>query len=70
MDWQTETFCCIPVSPSPAPMMRPIRLPTVIGISHQPSSQARMPRVAHVSAYSAMRVRARSGMAPSEWLIM
>jgi len=22
-DWQTETFCCITTSPSPAPMMEP-----------------------------------------------
>ena len=44
MDWQIETFCCMTTSPSPAPMMEPTRLPTVTGISHQPSSQARMPR--------------------------
>ena len=37
----------------------PDRLPTVTGISHQPSSQARMPRAAHVSVYSRM-ARARA----------
>ena len=58
-----ETFCCITTSPSPAPMIEPTRLPTVTGISHQPSSQARMPRVAQVSANSRSRacVRSRHG---------
>ena len=68
--WQMETFCCITTSPSPAPIMLPTRLPTVMGIIHQPSSQARIPRVAQVSVNSCMRARVRSGMAPSEWLIM
>ena len=70
IDWQMETFCCMATSPSPAPMIAPTRLPTVTGISHQPSSHARMPRVAQVSANSCMRSAARCGMAPSEWLIM
>src|SRR5277367_1803010 len=52
-DWQMETLGCITTSPSPAPMIFAIRLPTAIGISHQPSSQARMLRVDHMSAYSA-----------------
>ncbi len=70
IDWQIETFCCITTSPSPAPMMEPTRLPTVTGISHQPSSQARIPRVAQVSPNSRRRPAVRRGMAPSEWLIM
>ena len=68
--WQMETFCWITTSPSPAPIMLPTRLPTVTGIIHQPSSQARMPRSAQVSVNSCMRARVRSGMAPNEWLIM
>ena len=39
--------------PFGAPMMEPIRSPQVTGMSHQPSSQARMPRVAQVSVNSA-----------------
>ncbi len=50
-------------------MMRPIWSPTVIGISHQPSPQARIPRSRHVRAYSASRSSAFAGIAPSEWLI-
>ena len=57
------------VEPGAAPMIRPIWSPTVIGISHQPSAQARMPRVFHVRAYSRMRSSAAAGIAPSEWLI-
>ena len=49
--------------------MRPIWSPTVSGIVHQPSPHARMPRSAHVRAYSRMRSSTAAGIAPSEWLI-
>src|SRR5579863_7212408 len=64
-----ETFWCITTSPGPAPIMVPMRLPTVTGISHQPSSQAQTPREAHVSANSCNALAARRGIAPSEWLM-
>src|SRR6266550_5200132 len=57
------------VVPGGAPMMRPTWSPTVIGISHQPSPQARMPRSFHIRAYSSMRSSATAGIAPSEWLM-
>ena len=44
-----ETFWCMTTEPGGAPMMRPTASPTVTGIAHQPSAQARTPRVAHVS---------------------
>ena len=50
-------------------MIRPIWSPTVSGISHQPSPQARIPRSFHVRAYSRTRSSAASGIAPSEWLM-
>ena len=49
------------VLPGGAPMMRPIWSPTVIGISHQPSPQARMPRSRHMRAYSSRRVLGGGG---------
>ena len=52
-----------------APTIRPIWSPTVIGIVHQPSRQARMPRSLHIRAYSASRSSAFRGIAASEWLI-
>ena len=55
--------------PGGAPTMRPIWSPTVIGIVHQPSPQARIPRVAQTLAYSASRSSAAAGIAPSEWLM-
>jgi len=64
--WQTETFWCITTSPGLAPMIEATRLPTVTGISHQPSSQARIPREAHVSANCWSDSAVRRGMAPSE----
>src|SRR5713226_9746738 len=70
IDWQMDTFGCITTSPSPAPMTRPTMSPTVVAIIHQPSSHERIPRVAHISAYSCNRSRVRLGIAPSEWLIM
>ena len=42
----------------------------VADIIHQPSSQARMPRVAQASVYSRMESAVRRGIAPREWLIM
>ena len=42
---------------------------TVIGIVHQPSPHARIPRSFHVRAYSASRSSACRGIAASEWLI-
>ena len=69
-DCATDTFWCITTSPGPAPMIRPTRSPTVTGMSHQPSLQARTPRVAHMSVNSASRSRTFRGMAPRLWLIM
>jgi hypothetical protein len=56
--------------PGAALTMRAILSPTSIGISHHRSSQARTPRVAHVSAYSARLRAVCRGIAPSELLIM
>ena len=58
MFWQMLTFWCITTSPGPAPMMEPTRSPTVTGISHQPSCQARTPREAQVSVNSWSEVAA------------
>ena len=63
------TFWCITVEAAGAPTIRPIWSPTVIGISHHPSPQARMPRSRQVRAYSATRAATFAGIAPSEWLI-
>jgi hypothetical protein len=49
------TFWCMLTEPAGALMSAPIRSPTVTGMSHQPSAQARTPRVAHWSANSFMR---------------
>ena len=57
------------VEPGGAPIRRPIWSPTVTGSSHQPSPQARTPRVFHASAYRARRRAASAGIGPSEWLI-
>ena len=55
--------------PGGAPMIRPTASPTVTGIAHQPSAQARTPRAAQVSVYSCrLRRRARAAWRPSEWL--
>ena len=51
-------------------MMLPMRSPQVMGMAHQPSSQARMPRVAQVSVNSLRAAIVRRGMGPREWLIM
>jgi hypothetical protein len=42
--------------------------PTVRPISHQPSDQARTPRVIQLSANACTLSTARRGIAPSEWL--
>src|ERR671934_141207 len=57
------------VDPGGAPIMRPIWSPTAVGICHQPSAHARMPRSRQVRAYSCRRTSAAAGIAPSEWLI-
>ncbi len=41
------TFGTIATSPAPAPISGAISSPTATGIAHQPSAQARTPRVAH-----------------------
>ena len=70
IDWQIETFCCITISPSPAPMIRPTQV--AHGDGHLPP--ALLPR-----AYAAIGPGLRElvhaiarapGIAPSEWLIM
>src|SRR4051794_23340258 len=63
------TFWCIDTEPGRAPIRRAIWSPTVSDISHQPSSQARTPRVFQARAYSSTRSSAAAGIAPSEWLI-
>ena len=64
-----DTFWCMHTVPGGAPTMRPIWSPTVSGVVHQPSPHARMPRSAHVRAYSRTRSSTAAGIAPSEWLI-
>src|SRR5207302_10771419 len=63
------TFWCITVDPGGAPIMPPIRSPAVNTESHQPSPQARAPRVLHSRANCWSRLSASAGIAPSEWLI-
>ena len=65
----TVTFWCMTVEPGGAPMMPPIRSPVVNTEFHQPSPQARAPRVAHSRANCCSRRSASAGIAPSEWLI-
>ena len=50
--WPVEAFWFMTTSPGPAPMMEAMRSPTVTDISHQPSCQARTPRVAQVAVNS------------------
>ena len=57
------------VVPGGAPISLPIWSPTVSGKSHQPSPQARIPRVFQACAYSMTRRSASAGIGPSEWLI-
>src|SRR5262245_41418536 len=56
------------VEPAGAPTMRPIWSPTSIGVRHQPSAQARIPRSAHMRAKSASRSAAFLGIGPRVWL--
>ena len=63
------TFWCIETLPGGAPTTRATWSPTVSGSSHQPSSQARTPRVFQACAYSSTRSSTAAGIAPSEWLI-
>ena len=53
--WVSVTFWCSEMSPGAAPTSAPMRSPTRTAMSHQPSSQARTPRVAQASAYSRMQ---------------
>ena len=47
IDWHTETFWCMTTEPGGAPMMRASASPDASpACSHQPSAQARTPRVA------------------------
>ena len=66
---RSSTFWCITVVPGGAPTIRPTWSPTVIGIVHQPSPQARIPRSLHMRAYSASRSSAPPASRASEWLI-
>src|SRR4051812_24157912 len=65
----TVTFWCMTVVPAGAPTISPIRSPTLNTEFHQPSPQARAPRVFHSRAYCSSRRSASAGIAPSEWLI-
>ena len=62
------TLGTMAIDPGGAPTSGASRSPTRSGASHQPSSQARTPRVAHCSAYCSIPVLASIGIAPSEWL--
>src|SRR5437899_1312331 len=64
--WHTETFWCMTTPPGAAPMIRPTWSPTRSGMRHQPSAQARTPRVAPVSAESGTPWRPARGAAPRE----
>src|SRR5260221_13783229 len=57
------------VEPGGAPTIEPTRSPTRVADSHQPSPQARAPRVLHARANGSSRRSAAAGIAPSEWLI-
>ena len=64
----TLAFWCIEIDPGGAPMIGARMSPTVRPISHQPSDQARTPRVIQLSANACTLSTARRGIAPSEWL--
>ena len=66
--WITETFWCITVEPGGAFISAPTWLPTSTGAVHQPSLQARTPRVAHWSAKSRSLSYTARGIAPRLWL--
>src|SRR5713226_10180970 len=60
------TLGSIEMLPTGAPIKGAMSSPTVADISHQESAQARTPRLAQVSAYSASAADAARGIAPSE----
>src|SRR5580698_11170033 len=64
------TFWCSEISPGPAPISGATLSPTPTAISHQPSSHAFTPRVAHKSAYARTSSYTPRGIAPSELLII
>src|ERR1700761_7504742 len=64
------TFWCSEISPGPAPISGATLSPTPTAISHQPSSHAFTPRVAHESAYARTASYTPRGIAPSELLII
>src|SRR5437899_1465851 len=64
------TFWCSETLPAGAPISAATLSPTVEARSHQLSSHARTPRVAHDSAYSRTLSYTPRGIAPSELLIM
>ena len=68
--WAVVTFSCMLTDAGGAPMRPATLSPTSAPMFHQRSAQARTPRVAHVSAYSARPAAAPRGIAPSELLIM
>ena len=70
MAWAMVTFWCMVTLPGGAPTIGATMSPTVTGMSHQPSSQARTPRVAQMCAYSASRSAVPRGIAPREFEIM
>src|SRR6202162_682104 len=65
----TVTLGSIETLPGTAPRRGAISSPTVADMSHRESAQARTPRVAHVSAYSARALAAARGIAPREFEI-
>ncbi len=67
-DCTVETFGCIAIESLGALAIFPSALPTSTGELHQPSPQARTPRVAHCSANSRSLSGTPAGIAPSEWL--
>src|SRR3954452_6859563 len=61
------TFGSMTTEPRGAPMSGAMMSPTSIDIIHHLSPQARTPREAHRSAYSANASLVASGIAPREW---
>src|SRR5829696_2996568 len=68
MPCATVTFWCIEIVFFPTPSTGRRMLPVSRPASHQPSCQARTPRVDHISANSCRYTAAFRGIAPSEWL--
>ena len=64
-----ETFWCMTTEPAGAPIGAPTSSPTVTGMAHQPSAQARTPRLAQMPReLLELGAPHRRGMAPREWL--